>query len=132
MAVAVYCRVSSEDQAERGTIEIQKDFAAKYVNLYNLDVFDYYCDDGVTGTLPLEMRPEGKRLLEDAANHKFNTVIFHKLDRLGRKVRVILNAVHDLDEFGVSIKSMTEPFETETPTGKFLLTTRGEYPKVLE
>lgn len=123
MAVAVYCRVSSEDQAERGTIEIQKDFAAKYVNLYNLDVFDYYCDDGVTGTLPLEMRPEGKRLLEDAANHKFNTVIFHKLDRLGRKVRVILNAVHDLDEFGVSIKSMTEPFETETPTGKFLLTT---------
>ena len=40
MAVAVYCRVSSEDQAERGTIEIQKDFAAKYVNLYNLDVFD--------------------------------------------------------------------------------------------
>ena len=43
MAVAVYCRVSSEDQAERGTIEIQKDFAAKYVNLYGLDVFDYYC-----------------------------------------------------------------------------------------
>ncbi len=123
MAVAVYCRVSSEDQAERGTIEIQKDFAAKYVNLYNLDVFDYYCDDGVTGTLPLEMRPEGKRLLEDAANKRFNTVIFHKLDRLGRKVRVILNAVHDLDEFDVSIKSMTEPFETETPTGKFLLTT---------
>lgn len=123
MAVAVYCRVSSEDQAERGTIEIQKDFAAKYVSLYNLDVFDYYCDDGVTGTMPLEMRPEGKRLLEDAAKKRFNTVIFHKLDRLGRKVRVILNAVHDLDELGVSIKSMTEPFETETPTGKFLLTT---------
>ena len=31
MSVAVYCRVSSEEQAERGTIEIQKEFAAKYV-----------------------------------------------------------------------------------------------------
>lgn len=65
--IALYCRVSSENQAERGTIEIQKEFAAKYVNLYNLEAFDYYCDDGVSGTLPLEQRPEGKRLLEDAA-----------------------------------------------------------------
>lgn len=121
--IAVYCRVSSEDQADRGTIEIQKEFAAKYVNLYNLEVFDYYCDDGVSGTLPLEMRPEGKRLLEDAAKKRFNMVIFYKLDRIGRKVRVILNAVNDLDELGVTVKSMTEPFENETPTGKFLLTT---------
>ena len=58
LIIAIYCRVSSEDQAERGTIEIQKEFAAKYVNLYNLEVFDYYCDDGVSGTLPLEQRPE--------------------------------------------------------------------------
>lgn len=123
LIIAIYCRVSSEDQAERGTIEIQKEFAAKYVNLYNLEVFDYYCDDGVSGTLPLEQRPEGKRLLEDAAKKRFNMVIFYKLDRLGRKVRVILNAVNDLDALGVTVKSMTEPFENETPTGKFLLTT---------
>ena len=123
LIIAIYCRVSSEDQAERGTIEIQKEFAAKYVNLYNLEVFDYYCDDGVSGTLPLEQRPEGKRLLEDAAKKRFNMVIFYKLDRLGRKVRVILNAVNDLDVLGVTVKSMTEPFENETPTGKFLLTT---------
>ena len=51
--IAVYCRVSSEDQADRGTIEIQKEFAAKYVNLYKLEVFDYNCHDGVSGTLPL-------------------------------------------------------------------------------
>ena len=64
MPVAVYCRVSSEEQAERGTIEIQKEFAAKYVDLYQLEVFDYYCDDGISGTIPVEARPEGSRYLE--------------------------------------------------------------------
>ena len=109
MPVAVYCRVSSEEQAERGTIEIQKEFAAKYVDLYQLEVFDYYCDDGISGTIPVEARPEGSRLFRDAREKKFDTILFYKIDRLGRKVRVILNAVHDLEELGVSIRSMTEP-----------------------
>lgn len=122
MPVAVYCRVSSEEQAERGTIEIQKEFAAKYVDLYQLEVFDYYCDDGISGTIPVEARPEGSRLFRDAKEKKFDTILFYKIDRLGRKVRVILNAVHDLEELGVSIRSMTEPLETETPTGRFMLT----------
>lgn len=122
MPVAVYCRVSSEEQAERGTIEIQKEFAAKYVDLYNLEVFDYYCDDGISGTIPVEARPEGGRLFRDAKEKKFDTILFYKIDRLGRKVRVILNAVHDLEGLGVSIRSMTEPLETETPTGRFMLT----------
>ena len=34
--VAVYCRVSSEDQAERGTIDVQKDFAKSYIKLYTV------------------------------------------------------------------------------------------------
>lgn len=122
MSVAVYCRVSSEEQAERGTIEIQKEFAAKYTDLYKLEIFDYYCDDGISGTIPVEARPEGGRLFRDAREKKFDTILFYKIDRLGRKVRVILNAVHELEEIGVNLRSMTEPLETETPTGRFMLT----------
>lgn len=122
MPVAVYCRVSSEEQAERGTIEIQKEFAVKYVDLYHLEIFDYYCDDGISGTIPVEARPEGRRLFNDAKEKKFDTILFYKIDRLGRKVRVILNAVHDLEELGISVRSMTEPLETQTPTGRFMIT----------
>ena len=56
---AVYARVSSEDQAERGTIENQLEFARKYCDLHQLEIVDWYLDEGVTGTLPLEERPEG-------------------------------------------------------------------------
>lgn len=121
--VAVYCRVSSDEQSEKGTIENQKEYAEKYVRLNMLNVYDYYLDDGVTGTLPLQKRPEGKRLLEDAKAGKFNLVLFFKLDRLGRSVRVILNAVYDLMELNVDVRSMTEAFDTTTPSGRFTLNT---------
>jgi len=122
MKVAIYPRVSSEDQAERGTIENQVEFAVKYCDLHKLEIADWYKDDGVTGTLPLEERPEGARLLEDAKAGKFNLLLIYRLDRLGRSARVILNAVHDLEQAGVKIRSMTEPFDTGDPNGRFLLT----------
>lgn len=122
MRVACYARVSSEDQQERGTIASQLEFARKYADLHELDVVEWYKDDGMTGTLPLEVRPEGARLLQDAADHRFDLLLVYRLDRLGRAARVILNAVYELEERGVKIKSMTEPFDTGDPSGRFLLT----------
>lgn len=120
--VAVYARVSSEDQAERKTIENQLEFGEKYCDLHQLDIIDWYKDDGVTGTAPLEQRPEGLRLLNDAKENKFDLLLIYRLDRLGRSARIILNAVYELEQSGVKIRSMTEPFDTGDPNGRFLLT----------
>ena len=104
MRVAIYARVSSEDQAERGTIENQIEFAAKYCDLHQLEIIDWYKDDGVTGTIPLEQRPEGRRLLEDAQAGRFELLLMYRLDRLGRSARIILNAVYDLEQYGIKIQ----------------------------
>lgn len=121
-SAAVYCRVSSEAQQERQTIETQVEFAQKYCDLQGIEILEIYKDDGVTGTLPLQDRPAGLQLLRDAKAGKFKLLLIFKLDRLGRSTRVILNAVHDLDGLGVLVRSMTEPFDTSNPSGKFLLT----------
>jgi len=42
--VALYMRVSSEDQAERGTIDAQGDFLRRFTRLSDLPVFDEYAD----------------------------------------------------------------------------------------
>jgi len=120
--LAVYARVSSDDQAERGTIENQLEFARKYADLHQLEVVKWYKDDGVTGTIPLEARPAGQELLEDAKNGQIDLLLIYRLDRLGRSARIILNAVHELEGHGVKIRSMTEPFDTGDPSGRFLLT----------
>ena len=105
--VAVYCRVSSDDQAERGTIDVQRDFAKNYIELYHLSLYDYYCDDGVSGTIPMKDRPEGARLLQDAAGKQFDTILFYKLDRIGRKTTVILDAIQAFTAYGIAVRSMT-------------------------
>jgi len=64
--VALLLRVSSEEQRERETIAIQREFLQEYCCLYRLKVAQIYADDGVSGTVPLHERPEGRRLLEDA------------------------------------------------------------------
>jgi site-specific DNA recombinase len=118
--VALYLRVSSEEQRERETIEIQREFLEQYCRLYELEVADIYKDDGVSGTIPLHERPEGRRLLEDAKAGKFDTVLVYKLDRLGRSLLVIVDAHDRLETSGVSLRSATEPIDTSNPSGRLI------------
>jgi site-specific DNA recombinase len=122
MAVGVYCRVSTEEQRERQSIVTQREFGTRYCGLHELPIHETYADDGVTGTIPLESRPGGIRLLEDARLHKFDQLLVFKLDRLGRDTRLILNAVAELEKHGVRVRSMTEEFDTATATGRLMLT----------
>jgi site-specific DNA recombinase len=80
--VALYMRVSSEEQRQRQTIQTQQEFLSEYARVMELEVVDTYPDDGVLGTIPLEERSEGRRLLEDAKAGKFDTVLVYKPDRL--------------------------------------------------
>jgi len=40
MKAAIYCRVSTEEQRDRQTIAIQRDFARRYCDLHEIPVFD--------------------------------------------------------------------------------------------
>src|SRR5215210_9491915 len=118
--VALYMRVSSEEQRDRETIEIQEEFLAQFRDLYGLEVAEIYKDDGISGTIPLHERPTGRRLLEDAREGKFGTVIVYKLDRLGRSLLVIVDAHDRLETSGVSLRSATEPIDTSNPGGRLI------------
>lgn len=120
---AVYTRVSTDDQAERGTIESQIEFAKKYCDLHKYEIYNIYKDNGVSGTIPFNKRPEGSKLIEAAKKGLFSTVLIYKLDRLGRSVIVTLNIIDKLEKLGIKIISMTEPFDTSTPTGRFMINT---------
>ena len=123
--IALYARVSTEDQAERGTIQGQLDFLRSYVGLYGLSVVHEYIDDGWSGTTPLSQRPDGRQLLADATAGAFDEVLVYRLDRLGRSLRTLLEAHGALEAAGVTIRSATEPFDTGTPIGRFLFQLLG-------
>ena len=122
MRTAVYVRVSTEEQVEKGSIATQRDFAQHYCEREKIEIAGFYADDGVSGTVPLEQRPEGARLLADARAKKFDAVLVYKLDRLGRDPRLLLNAINELETAGTELRSMTEGFDATSPAGRFMRT----------
>src|SRR5215210_1127381 len=118
--IALCLRVSSEEQRGRETIEIQRDFLKEYCRLHGYEVADTYADDGVSGTISLHERPEGRRLLEDTKEGRFSTLLVYRLDRLGRSLLVIVDAHDRLRAAGVALKSATEPIDTSNASGRLI------------
>ena len=121
MKAAIYMRVSTEEQRERQSIETQREHAKQFCEKEGLEIEGFYADDGVSGTVAIHLRPAATRLLEAAKLGRFEKVLVYKIDRFGREPRLILNAVKDFEDLGVAVRSMTEPFENETPSGRFML-----------
>ena len=82
---AVYCRLSQDDGSagESGSIQTQRTLLTQYCKERSIQIVDYYCDDGWSGT-NFE-RPEFKRMIDDIENGKINTVIVKDLSRFGRE-----------------------------------------------
>lgn len=118
--VALYCRVSSDDQRERDTIENQIEILRTYIEMKeSLDIYNEYLDNGISGTIPFNERPGGSILLADAQKGLFDTILVWKIDRFGRDTLSGLNAVEMLRKYDIEIISVTEPFDLNTPTGRF-------------
>jgi site-specific DNA recombinase len=126
-AVAIYARVSTEDQAERETVQNQLDFLRRFVALHELPVAGEYVDDGVSGRIPLGDRPEGRRLLIDAESGRFSVVLIYNLKRLGRRLNVTIDAHDSLQRHGVVIRSATESLDSSTPHGKMIFNILGSF-----
>lgn len=116
--VALLLRVSPEEQRERETIEIQREFLQEYRRLYNLEVAQIYTDDGVSGTIPLHERLEARRIPEGAEEGGFSTLLVYRPDRLGRSLLVTVDAHERLEGYGVALRSATEPVDTSAPLAR--------------
>jgi len=117
--VCFYCRVSTDEQADQHTVEIQLDylrsrFRADFEGTgpVPMVLVDEFVDEGWSGALPFADRPAGARALEAARERQYDVLALYKVDRLGRKASVLLQAHDDLEAYGVAITSATEPFDT--------------------
>jgi site-specific DNA recombinase len=117
---ALYVRVSTDEQAEKGTsLSTQEERLKAFCVHEGIEMADVYSDDGYSGaTLD---RPGLQRLLADARQEKFNLVLVYKLDRLSRNLKDAVNLVlGDLESDGIGFRSITEPFNTLEPAGKVM------------
>ena len=77
---AIYLRLSSDDgdKLESNSITNQKDMITRYIsNLKDIKIYNYYIDDGFTGTD--FNRPGYQKMLEDIRDRNVNTIIIKDL-----------------------------------------------------
>jgi site-specific DNA recombinase len=126
MQIAIYLRVSTEDQAKEGySLEVQREYLEDFAKRENYDIFKVYCDDGISGYS--DRRPALQELLKDAKDKKFELVLVYKIDRFSRNLKDLLTLVDELSSGGVGFKSATEPFDTTTSAGKLMFQQLGSF-----
>lgn len=125
---AIYVRCSSEEAKTEGySPETQEEKAKELIrnNCYGLDERYIYKDIGHSGGT--DKRPGLQKLLESAREKKFNLVVVYRMDRFFRNLRLLLNTVGELKDLGIEFKSVTEPFDTSTPTGRAMFANAGVF-----
>ena len=82
---ALYLRLSKDDgftDRDSGSIDTQREMLTRFCRENNIIIYDYYIDDGFSGT-NFE-RPSFKRMIEDIESRNVHCVITKDQSRLGR------------------------------------------------
>lgn len=113
--VAIYARVSTQEQAENGnSLEFQIDKLKAYCQLHEYKVVGEYVDAGVSGAK--SERPALNKLKKDI--DKIDIVLIYKLDRLSRSIKDTMNLIEDLFKpNNVNLISLSENFDTSQAMG---------------
>jgi DNA invertase Pin-like site-specific DNA recombinase len=102
MRIYAYLRVSTSEQASNGdSLATQRQQIAGYAMMRGWEVTEFFVDGGVSGSVPLAARPEGKRLLEVV--EKGDVIIIAKLDRAFRSAADALGTLEEMKDQGVGL-----------------------------
>ena len=101
MRVAIYARVSSEEQREGQTIDSQIAELERFAVDQQLNLSGIYKDEGWSGGVMA--RPDLDRLRDDAQKGCFEAVLINDVDRLARDVTHLGVVKRDLERNGVQV-----------------------------
>lgn len=115
-----YLRVSTEAQAEKYGLDMQKQKILEYCKKKGVKIDKWYVDGGYSGS-KLD-RPDIQQLLDDSERGLISRVYIYKLDRMSRDVIDTLNLLYRvLPKYGVQVISMTEDLKFENPMDKVMI-----------
>lgn len=81
-----------------------------------LEIVRQYLD--VSGSK--DSRPELNGLMADAKRRKFDVVLVWKLDRFGRSLRHLVNALAEFESLGIAFVSLSDNLDLSTASGRLM------------
>jgi DNA invertase Pin-like site-specific DNA recombinase len=113
--VALYARVSTCNGQQDPELQLRE--LREYARLRGLTIVGEYVDR-ISGSK--DSRPALNQLMADASQRKFDAVLVWKLDRFGRSLRHLVNALAELEAFGLSFISLRDNLDLSTPSGRLM------------
>jgi DNA invertase Pin-like site-specific DNA recombinase len=118
LKVAIYTRVSTEDQARKGfSLGAQRERLLSYCKAKKWLVVGEYIDDGYSGRN--ENRPEYKRMFDELDN--WDIIVILKMDRIHRNSVNFALMMDKLKNWDKGFVSVQEAFDTTTAMGRFVM-----------
>lgn len=109
--VALYARVSTSNGQQDPEVQLVE--LREYAERRGWQITEEYVDQGVSGSK--ESRPALNRLMVDAQRRKFDAVLVWKIDRFGRSLKHLVNALAELGAFAVAFISLRDNLDLSTP-----------------
>jgi DNA invertase Pin-like site-specific DNA recombinase len=113
--VALYARVSTLNNQDP---EMQLAELREYAGRRGWQIVEEYTDQGVSGCK--ESRPALNRLMSDACRRRFDAILVWKIDRFGRSLKHLVNALAELAALGVAFISLRDNLDLSTPSGRLM------------
>ncbi|MFH1379556.1 MAG: recombinase family protein [bacterium] len=132
---AIYTRVSTDMQAEKdfNSCEAQTEKIKCFIESQEgYKLYKVYNDPGYTGANL--NRPALNQMIHDIEAGYIDVVLTYKIDRLTRSPKDFYHLIDVFDKHGTSFISVTERFDTSTPSGRLLrniMLTFGQFEREL-
>src|ERR1035441_8430212 len=116
MKSALYARVSTRDKGQDPEMPLPelREFAAKR----GWQVVGEFVDVGVSGSK--DSRPQLDAMMRLAKARKLDIIVVWKLDRFGRSLRHLVDALEELKAVGCDFVSLRDNLDLTTPAGRMM------------
>ncbi len=117
----LYTRVSTDDQAERGTsLPHQETRLRQYCDINRITIDRLFQEDYSAKTFK---RPEFTRLLAYCKKYskQIDTLLVHRWDRFSRNMEESFHMIKTLRKLGIQVQAIEQPIDPSIPEQKMML-----------
>ena len=122
LRVAAYCRVSTEEEEQQGSFEIQKlYYTEKIESTPEWEVAGIYADDGISG-VHTKKRDGFNQMIQDCKKHRIDLILTKSISRFARNTLDSIQYVRMLKQIGIAVVFEKENINTATMNSEMILT----------
>ena len=120
--VVAYCRVSTDHDDQKNSLENQRLFFEEYVKQHkDWNLVKVYADEGISGT-SLKKRDDFNRMFRNAFKKEYDIILTKEVCRFARNTVDTLEKTRELKRIGIEVRFIIDNISTFDTDGELRLT----------